>query len=72
MDIKIEWTSDISTDCETCGMSSAYGADVYFDGDLVLELKPVAHCTGGTSFTEEEVYEEVFKLLGHNLRTDWE
>lgn len=62
--ISIEWLSDCFSDCETCGSSWADGARVKFDGGVVFEFIPVAHCTGGDHMTESEVYLKVFELLG--------
>ncbi len=62
--LEIQWLSDYYRGCETCGVSWADGARVRFDGEVVFEFIPVAHCTGGDHMTEYEVYLKVFELLG--------
>lgn len=62
--LEIQWLSDYYNDCETCGGSWAEGARVWFDGELVFEFIPSAHCTGGDHMSEFEVYLKVFELLG--------
>ncbi len=67
-DIRIEWMTD-SSDCDQAGCSGGYseGARVYFDGELVLDLSPVATCFGGISYDTEEVFGCILAKLGHNL-----
>lgn len=62
--VSIEWLTDYYNDCETCGSSWADGARVSFDGEVVLECTPSAHCTGGDHWTEAEIYQKIIKLLG--------
>ena len=63
--ITIQWLSD-EYDCEdTCGTSYAEGARVYKDDELLFELKPVAHCHGGQSWCEREVYDLILSKLGY-------
>jgi hypothetical protein len=64
--ILVEKITD-SSDCDTCGCSFADGARVHFDGQLVLELLPVADCDGGKSYGDDEVYAEILRHLGHGL-----
>ena len=66
--IRIEWLSDVS-DCDQAGCSGGYseGARVYFDGELVLDLKPVASCYGSTFYAQEQVFGIILAKLGHNL-----
>jgi hypothetical protein len=66
MTITLESTSD-TYDCETCGTSWADGFKIFFDGKLAIELKPVAHCCGGDSFTPEDALVEIIKHLGHDI-----
>jgi hypothetical protein len=68
MKIEIEWLSDIS-DCDQAGCSGGYstGAIVKFDGKTKIKLIPQASCFGGESWTEEEIYREIFERLGHTL-----
>ena len=66
MNIKIETLSD-SYDCETCGYSDAYGAKVYFDGKLAIDMLPIAHCYGGSNYSDEEVFIAILQKLGHNV-----
>lgn len=64
--IRIEPLSD-TYDCETCGTSWASGANVYFDGDLILELEPHANCYDGTDYSDEAVYRAIIEKLGHTV-----
>ncbi len=66
--MKIEYvqTEDIYY-CDTCGYSYAYGAEVYFDDKLAYRFVPRAHCFGGDDIGSDDVYKEIFKLLGHEL-----
>lgn len=66
MHIKIETTCDVY-DCETCGYSDANGANVYFDGELVLELTPVAHCYSGTTYNDVAIQNAILEKLGHTV-----
>jgi hypothetical protein len=65
--IRIEWLSDSSSHCETCGTSYADGARVYVDDVLALDLAPVAHCFGGANYDQQEVFERLLKHLGHEV-----
>jgi hypothetical protein len=64
--IRIEWTSD-NYDCETCGGSWAEGARVYKDGEVWLDLEPLAHCFGGANYPTNEVYNQILRALGHEV-----
>lgn len=64
--IEIEWLSD-SNDCDTCGGGYAEGAVVKIDGVTALDLTPHSSCYGGTSFSQDEVYQRVFAHLGYEL-----
>lgn len=66
MKIEIEALGD-SYECDTCGWSDAYGAKVYFDGELVLDMTPVAHCTGGNNYTDEDIFTAILQKLGHTV-----
>lgn len=68
-DIRIEWLFDTS-DCDTCGMTWAEGAKVYFDGKLRLDLQPVAYCCGCDSWSTDEVYALILKEFGHTVSED--
>jgi hypothetical protein len=54
-------------DCENCGSSYAEGAIVKFDGEVVLELTPSAHCFGGTNYYTEDVYLKIIEKLGGEI-----
>lgn len=69
MKIRIERLSD-DYECEDCGWSCAYGANVWFDDKLQLELKPVAHCFGGNEYTDEDIYKRILEELGHTVITE--
>lgn len=64
--IKIEWLTDYH-DCETCGGNYADGAAVRIDGETALELDPVAHCYGGTHYSERNVFMRILEHLGHTV-----
>ena len=66
MKIEIEALGD-SYECDTCGWSVAYGAKVYFDGELVLDMTPVAHCTDGSNYTDEDIFTAILNKLGHTV-----
>lgn len=64
--IEIEWLSD-EHDCETCGWAFASGARVRQDGELLLELIPFASCFGSDHWDQAEVYDAIFRELGHTV-----
>lgn len=64
--IKIEWLSDEYI-CEDCGSSGANGANVYIDGVLVLGLIPIAHCFGGTDYSDSDTYKAILEKLGYTV-----
>lgn len=67
--IKIVWLSDYY-ECETCGGSYADGARVYLDGELLVEMEPVAHCFGGTHYDRDDVYKKILELTGHEVKEE--
>jgi len=64
--IKVEWLND-DHDCEICGSSYADGARVWLDGDLILELEPVAHCYESRHYDEADVYRRILEWMGHRI-----
>lgn len=66
MKIEIEALTD-SYECDTCGWSDAYGANVYFDGELAIDLIPVANCYGGKNYTDEDIFTAILNKLGHTV-----
>ena len=68
MNIKVEMLTD-SYECDTCGWSDAYGAKVYFDGELAIDMTPIAHCYSGKNYTDEDVFTAILQKLGHNVET---
>lgn len=66
MKIDIETLTDVY-DCETCGGSDAYGAKVYFDGELVIDMTPTAHCYSGNTYTDEYIFTAILNKLGHTV-----
>lgn len=64
--IKIQWLQD-DHECETCGWSVAEGANVYFDGELVIEMDPCAYCFDGINYEREAVLAAIIKRLGHTI-----
>ena len=60
-------------DCETCGASYAEGYQIYRDGELDHEMKPIAHCFGGDDFKTEDWAIWIIRDLGHDVWIDgWE
>lgn len=64
--IRIERITD-SHDCETCGSSWAEGAIVYLDGEILLELLPIAHCYGGDNYYDDIIYAKILEKLGYDV-----
>lgn len=52
-------------DCETCGSSYAEGAEIFIDDVVVENLKPLAACFDGQSYTDDEIWIAVLSKLGH-------
>lgn len=66
-EILIEWLTDYHS-CETCGSSYAEGARVFVDGEVLLELEPVAHCFGGKNYSTSDVYAAIIeRIMGHTV-----
>ena len=67
-EIRIEWLHEYS-DCDQAGCGGGYaeGAKVWIDGDLAIEMLPVAHCFGGITHDQEDVYRAIFARIGHTL-----
>lgn len=68
--IKIQWLSD-EHDCDTCGGSYAEGAKITFE-DGELKFAPSAHCFGGKSWSESEIYKLILQDLGHVIEEIYE
>lgn len=66
MKIEIEFLED-ETDCDLCGPTYCTGFLVYFDGELRLDLKPVASCTDARTYSVEETTELILQELGHEV-----
>ena len=66
MKIKVETLTD-SWDCDTCGFSDAYGAKVYFDDNLVIDMSPTANCYAGDNYTDEDIFKAILIKLGHTV-----
>lgn len=66
MKIKVETLTD-SWDCDTCGFFDAYGAKVYFDDNLVIDMPPTAHCHAGDNYTDEDIFKAILIKLGHTV-----
>ena len=75
MDILVEHYSD-SCDCETCGPSFAEGYRLTFGDGTVIEKLPVARCYGEQSYSDDDLYNDIFQHLGvkvtHEFVTDGE
>lgn len=54
-------------DCDDCGYSTAEGANIYIDGKKVLDLKPIAHCYDGTSYSDMDILKEVLAYLDYKV-----
>lgn len=69
MKIQIDWLVD-KHECEACGSSYAYGALVSFDGVVVLEFLPKAHCSTSEEKTwdRDEVFSALLEKLGHTVQ----
>ena len=65
-EIKIEWLRD-EYEYEDCGVSYAEGANVFIDGNPVLDLTPAAHCYNGQSFDQADVLTKILEHLGHTV-----
>lgn len=64
--IDIQWLED-EHDCETCGWTLATGALVYINGELKIELEPIAHCYDSSSWDRDQVYLRIFQALGYTV-----
>jgi len=71
MIIDIE-TMDDSHECETCGISVAYGGVVYIDGKEVLRREPSAYCYDDPSFDEDALLVMALKKIGIDVFVDGE
>ena len=52
--IKITYLTD-GYYCDTCGNSYSEGFRVEKDGDLIIDMEPVAHCYSGVSYSDEDL-----------------
>lgn len=66
MKIRVETLTD-SWDCDTCGFSASYGAKVYFDDNLAVDMTPTAHCYAGDTYTDEDIFKAILIKLGHTV-----
>lgn len=66
MKIRIEWLED-EFDCEICDWTISCGARVCFDGELVIDMTPVASCTKSVNYTDADVWMAILKKLGHDV-----
>lgn len=62
MAIKIIHIEDFY-DCETCGRSWASGYTIQFEDGHVIDKVPEAHCFGGTDYSSDSPYHDIFKYL---------
>jgi hypothetical protein len=53
-----------SYDCETCGTAYAEGFRVLEDGEIFVELEPLAHCFGGSNYDYRDLFFAVMGRLG--------
>jgi hypothetical protein len=63
----IDWLYD-THECDTCGATYADGARVTLNDSVILELIPVAHCTGGKTWFNDDVYKLIFEALGYEIK----
>lgn len=66
--LEIEFLHD-DYDCDDCGYSYSEGCRVHLDGNLILELNPVAHCFGGIHYDTNEMYNLLLEKLGYEVLT---
>lgn len=66
MKLTVERLQD-THDCETCGMSWANGFRVTLDGNVIVDLKPSAHCFGGNNYGEQRLLFAVLDHLGYEV-----
>ena len=66
MNFRIEWKED-SYDCEDCGGSYAYGAIVYLDDKVFIDMSPVAHCYDIVNYDAADVYKAILEKLGYSM-----
>ncbi len=67
--LEIEWTTDTS-ECDQPGCSGGWadGATVKLNGEVILDLVPVATCFGdGDSWHYETVYKLILEKLGYEV-----
>lgn len=66
--IRVRHLSDYN-DCETCGGSGAYGAEVLFDFDPNLDfiLEPFAHCYDENTYDDWDIFKKILAKLGYEL-----
>jgi hypothetical protein len=64
--IKIDWITD-EYECETCGWNIACGAIVTFENGDKIDMTPTAGCVDPVDYGGDEVYEAIFKKLGHEI-----
>lgn len=69
MKIEIE-TSNDTHDCETCGSTWAEGGTVTIDGEVVLDLEPLAHCFGGQNYSETDLLVMALAKVGIDVDVD--
>jgi hypothetical protein len=67
--IEIEWLED-SSECDTCGYNYASGAIVKINGEKIIELIPHAHCYGGSTWEQYDVYRFIFEHLGYEVKEE--
>ena len=73
MKYKIQTVFD-DYDCETCGSSYAEGFFVTEEGSPlpIVNLIPLAHCTGGKEFELSDALNQILIKLGHEVELDGE
>jgi hypothetical protein len=69
--IRIKWLEDKYI-CKTCGEHYARGAEVYLNDMLIIDCRPMAHCCESVTYTNEEIYNKVFKHLGYEYEEDFD
>lgn len=57
-------------DCETCGATYAEGGSVKVDGEEVLNAPALAHCYGGSSYSESDLLVITLYKLGIEVFVD--
>jgi hypothetical protein len=65
--IQIDWLID-DHECEECGYEIAGGAFVTFEDGDKIDMTPSANCEDKKDYSGDDVYNEILKKLGHEIK----